>query len=434
MLVVRRSIVYIMVLLLAAAFVPGAEARTRTRKLAPGVIHKRIKKSGPKQRIHVVTISTKARRRLRTVLATAELPGLERTSSMARRKRAVVAINGDYARRSGRPVMTFARAGELLQTPLVWGRNFALTRDAERAYIGHPKVEVQLSTALGAVDISRVNNGAPGKRSLALFTKEGGSIERPPRRGCSARLLPFGFPKRAPSGGLQTRYEVGRVTCGEGRVFPLDGVTVTARGDGSKRDLVTGLKGAGPVSLTWSLGWEGAYETVGGNPTLVEGGRVMIGRAKGDPFYRRHPRTGVGIARSGKIFFVTVDGRQKRSKGMTLRGFARFFRHNLGARWALNLDGGGSTTMVVRGRVVNRPSDRSERPVSSALVLLPRGFKKMGRVGTTGRGTAVAGSQVWDEVASDAASTGGLAASLAAKDAPLARPLARAARAFGRSR
>ena len=69
---------------------------------------------------------------------------------------------------------------------------------------------------------------------------------------------------------------------------------------------------------------------------------------------------------------MTVDGRRPGwSAGVTLPEAARLMRA-LGARDALNLDGGGSTAMTVRGRVVNRPSDLSgERPVSNAVVVLP---------------------------------------------------------------
>lgn len=432
----RAAMSIALTMFLLAGMAPHAHGeKVRTRKLSNGVTLRQIKRGKARLRIKVVSVSPKVRHRLRPVLASGELPGLERTSSMARRKRAVAAINGDYARRSGRPVMTFAANGKLLQTPLVWGRNFALTRDAERAYIGHPKVKVKLGTAsLGNSKISRVNDGPPRKGSLAMFTRAGGRLERPPRRGCSARLLPTGIPKRAASGGLQTRHRVDRVRCGEGRMFPLSGVTVSARGDGTKRHVIDALKVGGTASLTWSLGWEDAYQTLGGNPTLVEGGRVVIGRSKSDPFFRRHPRTGVGIARSGRVFLVTVDGRQKRSRGMTLRGFATFFRHYLGARWALNLDGGGSTTMVVKGRVINRPSDRSERPVSSALVLLPRGYKKMRTAARIATHHEVAGAEVWDEVVSDPASTGGLASSLDSKQTPLGRELHEAARAFDKGR
>jgi phosphodiester glycosidase len=86
----------------------------------------------------------------------------------------------------------------------------------------------------------------------------------------------------------------------------------------------------------------------------------------------RHPRTMIGA--DGKaIWLVTVDGRQpSRSLGMSfgeLQGLAR----RLGLRSALNLDGGGSTTMVVRGQVVNHPSDEAgPRKVSDAIVVVPR--------------------------------------------------------------
>ena len=74
----------------------------------------------------------------------------------------------------------------------------------------------------------------------------------------------------------------------------------------------------------------------------------------------------------GRLLLVTVDGRRPGySVGMTPIQFARLFRH-LGATRALNLDGGGSTTMVVDGEIVNRPSDPDgERAVSSAVLVLP---------------------------------------------------------------
>ena len=81
------------------------------------------------------------------------------------------------------------------------------------------------------------------------------------------------------------------------------------------------------------------------------------------------------VTADGSLLFVTVDGRQPgHSEGTTLRETAELLRA-LGAVDALNLDGGGSTTMVVRGpggrlRVTNRPSDAAgERPVANALAL-----------------------------------------------------------------
>ena len=119
-------------------------------------------------------------------------------------------------------------------------------------------------------------------------------------------------------------------------------------------------------------------EAVGGRPVLVRRGAILPGVDSGGSFATsRHPRTAVGIARAGqRLILVTVDGRQKPySDGMTLREIAEVMRA-LGADDAINLDGGGSTTMVIANAsgipsVVNKPSDPAgERPVGNALAIV----------------------------------------------------------------
>ena len=69
---------------------------------------------------------------------------------------------------------------------------------------------------------------------------------------------------------------------------------------------------------------------------------------------------------------VTVDGRSAKSVGVTLEELAALMKE-LGAAHAMNFDGGGSTTMVVRGKVVNSTSDATgEREVGSALLVLAK--------------------------------------------------------------
>ena len=111
---------------------------------------------------------------------------------------------------------------------------------------------------------------------------------------------------------------------------------------------------------------------IGGGPRLVRNGQISVeNRIErfADSFaHRRHPRTGIGL-RNNTVVMVTVDGRQPGySDGMTLYEFAQLFL-DLGCRDAVNLDGGGSTTMVVRNRIVNSPSDGTERRVANALAL-----------------------------------------------------------------
>jgi len=85
----------------------------------------------------------------------------------------------------------------------------------------------------------------------------------------------------------------------------------------------------------------------------------------------RHPRTMVGITGEGHLLLVVVDGRQPGyAEGMCLFEL-RTLAHSLGCTDALNLDGGGSTTLVIAGEgsdgVVNRPSGKVQRPVPSIL-------------------------------------------------------------------
>jgi exopolysaccharide biosynthesis protein len=92
----------------------------------------------------------------------------------------------------------------------------------------------------------------------------------------------------------------------------------------------------------------------------------------------RHPRSAVGTIRNKKIVLVTIDGRDEHAAGMTLYELAAMMRL-LKCRDAVNLDGGGSTTLWIRGKpyngVVNMPSDNKiwdhegERAVANILVV-----------------------------------------------------------------
>jgi exopolysaccharide biosynthesis protein len=84
----------------------------------------------------------------------------------------------------------------------------------------------------------------------------------------------------------------------------------------------------------------------------------------------RHPRTSIGISKDGTVVILAVvDGRTRKSAGVSLPELANLMI-GFGAYDAINMDGGGSSTMAIEGKVVNAPSDAAgERPVSDALVV-----------------------------------------------------------------
>lgn len=122
--------------------------------------------------------------------------------------------------------------------------------------------------------------------------------------------------------------------------------------------------------------WKKMDYLVGGAGLLIMDGEpvadYMVEKLSKGFDTTRHPRTAVGVNRRGEWIFAVVDGRQPGlSLGMTLDELTDLMLSQ-GCRYAINLDGGGSTTMYLNGAVVNTPSDVSgERPVADALMVLP---------------------------------------------------------------
>ena len=169
-----------------------------------------------------------------------------------------------------------------------------------------------------------------------------------------------------------------------GKTAIPEGGFVLSFGGRQRPPALRGLRVGGRVDLETTYDpadgqedWSRAQHIVGGAGLLVREGRPVESWAI-ESFASgfaelRHPRTMIGRSRDGDIWLAAVDGRQPGSSaGMTLPEL-RDFARRLGLSNALNLDGGGSTTMWVAGRVVNSPSDPAgPRPVSDALLVLSR--------------------------------------------------------------
>jgi Phosphodiester glycosidase/SPOR domain len=175
-----------------------------------------------------------------------------------------------------------------------------------------------------------------------------------------------------------------------GGAIPATGFVLAGTGDaadwleahatpGARIAVTTAVLGPrGPLPLGGNLG------IVNGGPRLLTSGRARITSEAegfdhpGDPEFlyrfgvRRNPRTMAGITASGRLLLVTIDGHQPGySLGASFAEEAAVMRA-LGARNALNLDGGGSTAMNVEGRLVSSPSDATgERPVGDAILVRP---------------------------------------------------------------
>jgi exopolysaccharide biosynthesis protein len=112
--------------------------------------------------------------------------------------------------------------------------------------------------------------------------------------------------------------------------------------------------------------WPEIQNAVGAGPTLVLDSKVNVPDNEGFPWlYSAYPRTAVGLIGDTQLVLVTVD-----KSGVTLPDLAKFLLNQLHVTNAMNLDGGGSTTMVINHKVVNHPSDSTgERSIYDAIVI-----------------------------------------------------------------
>jgi Phosphodiester glycosidase len=341
--------------------------------------------------VNVLTVSSRAR----VIAAAAGGAAGERArpSALSRRVAAVAAVNGGYFDGDGYPVGALAAQGRLLSEP-VGGRSALLIGTAPRS-VGPLRFGGAVRVNGEELLLDGVNR-IPGE--IPACGGRGG--DRPTERPSAVTtctdpdelvlMTPeWGAPTPRGRGFLDAVVRDGLVTAlraGGGSAVPPDAAVLTATGAarGPLREAGVGA----PLELDQGILMRASVvppaDIVSGGPRLLAGGRVRVrSSAEGfnplsAPWFHgsfvasRHPRTLAGVRRDGSLLLVTVDGRRPGwSAGVTLREGARVMR-SLGARDALNLDGGGSTAMAVRGRAVNLPSDPGgERPVSDALLVLP---------------------------------------------------------------
>jgi hypothetical protein len=291
----------------------------------------------------------------------------ETVGSMARRTRAVAGINGDFfdIGNTNRPINMVVRDGALLQLP--YKRYvLAITRDgdariAEFNFTGEVVINDRTMPLDGLDEMPQPGGG------ISLLTPLYGRV--PPHDDVTlAALEPLqGMPPLA-------RYRVTRVVDNLSAQPPGYYVAIGVSDSG-----MVGVPQSGDVIVANGdlspLGLSSITAAVGGGALILHGGEWYDDY---DAPYReenskRMPCSGAAIAPDGRLFLVEVDGRQADlSVGVTRREFAALMR-SLGATEGLLLDGGGSSTLVVRrlgdsvADVVNSPSDGRERPVADGI-------------------------------------------------------------------
>jgi phosphodiester glycosidase len=406
------------VLALVATVTPALASRSaNTFGIGTGVRLKTIRDTKGPQEIRVLTLSPGSS--VPDIApATQQYPMWALTSTMSANIGAIAGVNGDFGTGKGQPKHTLMIDGELWTSGQSGGNAIGWSADGKVAFIGRPKLKIGGHDTTNSTDflVADWNTGAPRKGTIAGYTSRGGTVTKPPGKvnptasdphWCAARLVPSH--PIAWNGSRQTslvrRYEV------EAQPEPCPktplgfnntagAVVLAVKANVRRAAKITGLQPNDTVRLSWTLkGWPHVTDVMGAQQMLVKKGtNVAPAYNPGDDYiFNYNPRTSMGISKgcsdslgttNCRMFLITVDGRQGStnwSKGVRLPALAAE-QIRAGAWWAVNLDGGGSTTMWVKKRdrrwcesspnvggcLANRPSPSTgERATRSAIVVLP---------------------------------------------------------------
>lgn len=357
-----------------------------SQTIAPGVFYQALRRATPPTWVRVVRIPLPMPQGLKLA------PVLGGVSSFGRQPLTQIAqlvqqnsgyvtagINGDYFTTSllppysGDPLGLHIQNGELISLP--WGNRSALVGLVDgRVVISSFKSSARLRLPEGTeTSIDGLNQNLP-PNGFCLFTPAFGlTTQTPP--GTIEVIATANLPLRP---NTPLTLIVRQVNEAGSSPIPRDGVVLAATGRAAA--LAKSLRCGDRLEVLITLiPLDAEFEpkamlwAIGGGPRLLRDGKISIEceREGFSPSFRqtKHPRTAVGL-RDDALIWVVVDGRQPGySEGMSLDELAEFLS-NAGCKDALNLDGGGSSTLFVRGEVVNQPSDGRERPIANALLLL----------------------------------------------------------------
>jgi len=372
----RFLLLGVLTLLLVALSAPADWAGEPATPIGPGAIYQEIYRPEGPWAIYVVEADlSQEYLELRALLGGGGSMARKQLSDMmmgaaAEDVRPVAAVNGDFFSLAGGslegvPLGLHVEAGELVTFPDPSRSAFYLLSDGT-AHIDCLRANVWLRVGGKMIQIGAMNR-PPGHAELVLLTPRFGEQTKADPGSTQISLVGLTGPLR-PNAEVSAR--VASVAAGASQRIPLEGAVLTARGVAAYA--LRNVKVGDEVSFNLIVEPEKGQmsEAVSGGPRLVRGGAISVEYERerfSEQFAsRRHPRTGVGI-RNGTVVMVTVDGRQPGySEGMTLYEFAQLFLE-LGCTDAMNLDGGGSATMVVRGQVMNSPSGGVQRAVVNGL-------------------------------------------------------------------
>ncbi len=357
-------------------------------QVTDGVVHKKILNMNDTLVINILKVDIqKPDLTILTVKANELLNTKETTSQMVTRYKlsgydVIAAINADFFEADGEVISNMISKGEIVKAVKFSDSPFnpftnsqIASDDDDNLYIEQFVFSGNLIIPNGNVEEIRRVNSKPDSNSITLYNHFQGKTTPPLSK--EWYVVDFVLFPLQSVGDTLIFITTAKTTLRNFEI-PKEGLILSANNKYAyylDREIKIG--DTVKIVFNYSPRLKNIKSLTGGWPLLIKDGMNMI---RWNPSIegvienfseQRHPRSGIGFsADKSTLFLITVDGRQQMSRGMTLLEFADLMI-NEGIYNGLNLDGGGSTTMVIKDKVVNSPSDATgERLVGNCLMVI----------------------------------------------------------------
>lgn len=320
-----------------------------------GIKHIKMVKyyNGKPVKINVVEMNNKvaSNYEVKPAIASVTLPNKRTVRNIAQRTNSIVAINGGFFKpQTGVPLGTLMIDKKIYTGPIYDRVALGIFKDGYD--VGRVQLDGKIIGNNQEIKIDNINQPRMLSSYILAYTRDWGK-----------------YAPVSPQYGVQLQIVGNKITAASANPLSIPENGYVLVGPKSKLGKLFGADYV-DVEIKTNPKWENVQHIISGGPYLLKDNQIFIDMTaqKLQSIGGRNPRTAIGYTEDNNLVLVAVDGREGSSVGLTLVELAKLMK-TLGCTNAINLDGGGSTVMYIKGQIVKHPHQPGGIALSNALVI-----------------------------------------------------------------
>ncbi len=308
-------------------------------------------------RVNIVEVNTNVNPylKIKPQIAGRNLNSKTTVRRIARKDNAIVAINaGFFKPQTGAPLGALMIDKDILSGPIYNRVGIAIFENNGKTNFKMMPIDFNIIayTKSRMLKVNNINQPRMLRSDILLYTSKWNK-----------------FSPYAPQNGANILIKGNKITKVSANPIEMEEGDLVLQGS---KDIMHSLAKDGEIYININLSQElqGASHIIGAGPYLVKDSQVYVDykTQKFEAIAGKNPRSAIGFKDDGTFIIVTVDGREKASVGMTLFELAKLMK-NIGCRYAMNFDGGSSSALLVKDKIVNNAVNKEGVAVSNALTI-----------------------------------------------------------------